>query len=66
MAAVHNVLALIIELTHAADTLILPMVIATMPAMTVARYLGGYSLYTSRLPAQSPLSGWAISGDNHR
>jgi chloride channel protein, CIC family len=48
-------LALLIELTHTADTLIVPMVIATMLATAVARYLDGYSIYSSRLPAQSPL-----------
>jgi H+/Cl- antiporter ClcA len=49
-------LALVIELTHTADTLIVPMVIATMLATLVTRYLDGYSIYSSRLPAQSPLS----------
>jgi len=49
-------LALVIELTHTADTLIVPMVIATMLATAVTRYLDGYSIYSSRLPAQSPLS----------
>jgi CIC family chloride channel protein len=48
-------LALVIELTHTADTLIVPLVIATMLATAVARYLDGYSIYSSRLPAQSPL-----------
>ena len=49
-------LALVIELTHTADTLIVPLVIATMLATLVTRYLDGYSIYSSRLPAQSPLS----------
>jgi chloride channel protein, CIC family len=49
-------LVLVIELTHTADTLIVPMVIATMLATAVARYLDGYSIYSSRLPAQSPLT----------
>lgn len=49
-------LALVIELTHTADTLIVPMVIATMLATLVTRYFDGYSIYSSRLPAQSPLS----------
>jgi H+/Cl- antiporter ClcA len=49
-------LALVVELTHTADTLIVPMVIATMLATAVTRYLDGYSIYSSRLPAQSPLS----------
>jgi H+/Cl- antiporter ClcA len=49
-------LALVIELTHTADSLIVPMVIATMLATLVTRHLDGYSIYSSRLPAQSPLS----------
>ena len=49
-------LALVIELTHTGVTLIVPMVIATMLATLVTRYLDGYSIYSSRLPAQSPLS----------
>ena len=49
-------LVLVIELTHTADTLIVPMVIATTLATAVARYLDGYSIYSSRLPARSPLS----------
>ncbi len=49
-------LALVIELTHTADTLIVPMVLATMLATAVTRHVDGYSIYSSRLPAQSPLS----------
>ncbi|HET9658200.1 MAG TPA: chloride channel protein [Kineosporiaceae bacterium] len=48
-------LALVVELTRTADTLIVPLVVATMLATAVARYLDGYSIYSSRLPAQSPL-----------
>ena len=48
-------LALVIELTHTADTLIVPLIAATMLATAVARYADGYSIYSSRLPAQSPL-----------
>jgi H+/Cl- antiporter ClcA len=48
-------LALVVELTRTADTLIVPLVIATMVATAVARYLDGYSIYSCRLPAQSPL-----------
>jgi CIC family chloride channel protein len=43
-------LALVIELTHTADTLIVPMIAATALATIVARYLDGYSIYSSRLP----------------
>jgi H+/Cl- antiporter ClcA len=49
-------LALIIELTHSAGSLIVPLVAATALATTVGRYVDGYSIYSSRLPAQSPLS----------
>jgi len=48
-------LALVIELTHTADSLIVPLIAATAIATTVARYVDGYSIYSSRLPAQSPL-----------
>lgn len=50
-------LTLVIELTHTADTLIVPMVITTMLATTVARTLDGYSIYSSRLPARTPPRG---------
>ena len=49
-------LALVVELTRTADTLIVPLVIATMLATAVTRFLDGYSIYSSRLPAQSPIS----------
>jgi H+/Cl- antiporter ClcA len=49
-------LALVIELTHTADTLIVALIAATMLATAVSRYLDGYSIYSSRLPAQSPLN----------
>lgn len=45
-------LALLIELTRTVDTLIVPMIAATMLATVVARYLDGYSIYSSRLPAR--------------
>lgn len=46
-------LALMIELTRTTDTLIVPMIAATVLATLVARYLDGYSIYSSRLPAGS-------------
>jgi len=48
-------LALVIELTHTADTLIVPMVVATVLATLVTLYFDGYSIYSLRLPAQSLL-----------
>jgi H+/Cl- antiporter ClcA len=49
-------LALVVELTRSADTLIVALIAATMLATVVSRYLDGYSIYSSRLPPQSPLS----------
>lgn len=46
-------LALMIELTRTTDSLIVPMIAATALATVVARYLDGYSIYSSRLPAPS-------------
>lgn len=51
-----SALVLIVELTRTADTLTVPMIAATAIATAVARYADGYSIYSSRLPAQSPLS----------
>lgn len=51
-----SALVLVLELTRTADTLIVAMMAATAIATTVARHIDGYSLYSSRLPAQSPLS----------
>jgi H+/Cl- antiporter ClcA len=49
-------LVLAIEFTGTTNSLILPMVIATTLATTVARYLDGYSIYSVRLPALSATS----------
>lgn len=46
-------LALMIELTRTTDTLIVPMIAATVLATVVVRYLDGYSIYSSRLPRRS-------------
>lgn len=43
-------LVLIVELTHTADTLIVPIVAAAAGATLVARYVDGYSIYSARLP----------------
>jgi CIC family chloride channel protein len=47
-------LVLIVELTGTTTSLIVPMLIATATATTVARYLDGYSIYSVRLPALPP------------
>jgi CIC family chloride channel protein len=44
-------LVLVLELTRSTDTIMVPMIAATMLATTVARYLDGYSIYSARLTA---------------
>ncbi|HET6910540.1 MAG TPA: chloride channel protein [Mycobacteriales bacterium] len=57
-----SALALMIELTRTTDTLIVPMIAATVLATMVARYLDGYSIYSSRLPA--PTAPERLHGDS--
>jgi len=45
-------LVLVIELTYSGFEIILPMIIATVVATMVARYLDGYSIYSARLRAE--------------
>ncbi len=45
-------LVLILELTHGGFALIVPLMAATITATLVARYVGGYSIYSARLHAQ--------------
>lgn len=52
MQAPLAALTLVIELTHTADSVIVPMIAATLLATVLARYLDGYSIYSSRLPAR--------------
>ena len=47
-------LALVLELTHSGFGLMSPMIIATVIATAVVRYLDGYSIYSARLPALRP------------
>jgi CIC family chloride channel protein len=49
-------LALVLELTHSGFALMTPMIIATVTAAVVVRYIDGYSIYLARLPAHSPLT----------
>jgi CIC family chloride channel protein len=44
-------LALVLELTHTGFQLMIPMIIVTVIAAEVARRVGGYSIYSARLPA---------------
>jgi CIC family chloride channel protein len=46
-------IVLTIELTHSTLGLTLPLLVATVLATMTARYLDGYSIYSSRLPARS-------------
>lgn len=52
-------LALVLELTHSGFGLMTPMIVATVLATAVVRYLDGYSIYSARLPAR----GEAPSGE---
>ena len=45
-------LALVLELTHSGFALMTPMILATVTATVVVRYIDGYSIYSARLPAQ--------------
>lgn len=46
-------LALVFELTHSGFAIAVPMLMATMAATAVARYVDGYSIYSARLPAEA-------------
>lgn len=43
-------LVMVLELTRTTDTIMVPMMVATVLATAVARYLDGYSIYSARLP----------------
>ncbi|MBA8794755.1 H+/Cl- antiporter ClcA [Friedmanniella endophytica] len=51
MQAPLAALALVLELTHSGFGLMVPMIIATVIATAVTRWLDGYSIYTARLTA---------------
>jgi CIC family chloride channel protein len=52
MQAPLAALALILELTHSGFALMVPMIVATVAATAVARYIDGYSIYSARLGAK--------------
>jgi CIC family chloride channel protein len=52
MQAPLTALAIVLELTHTADPLIGALIAATTLATATARYLDGYSIYSSRLPSR--------------
>ncbi len=53
MQAPLAALALVLELTHSGFALMVPMMVATVTATALVRYLDGYSIYSARLPARS-------------
>ena len=58
-------LVLVVELTHSADTVIVPMVVATALATVIARRIDGYSIYSARLPAaEVPATAAALEVDS--
>lgn len=44
-------LALVLELTHSGFSLMVPMVLATVSATAISRWIDGYSIYSSRIGA---------------
>ncbi len=52
MQAPLAALALVLELTHSGFQLMVPMMVATVTATAITRYLDGYSIYSARLAAQ--------------
>jgi CIC family chloride channel protein len=51
MQAPLAALALVLELTHSGFELMVPMMVATVTATAVTRYVDGYSIYSARLAA---------------
>ena len=45
-------LAMVLELTHTGFDLMVPMIVATVLATAVSRWIDGYSIYTARLAAR--------------
>jgi len=52
MQAPLAALALVLELTHSGFQLMVPMMVATVTATAITRYLDGYSIYSARLTAK--------------
>jgi len=52
MQAPLAALALVLELTHSGFLLMVPMMVATVTATAITRYLDGYSIYSARLTAK--------------
>ena len=54
MQAPLSALVLLLELTHVAFGLLVPMMVAVVTATAVARWVDGYSIYSARLSTISP------------
>lgn len=57
MQAPLAALALVLELTHSGFALMVPMIVATVIATAVTRWIDGYSIYSARLSAPGPEDG---------
>jgi H+/Cl- antiporter ClcA len=53
MQAPLTALALVLEFTHTGFDLMIPMLLATVTATAITRYIDGYSIYSARLPART-------------
>ncbi|HTV12723.1 MAG TPA: chloride channel protein [Acidimicrobiales bacterium] len=62
MQAPLSGVVLVLELTQTGFQLLVPMIAATAIATAVARYVDGYSIYSARLPAESPSKMGALEG----
>jgi CIC family chloride channel protein len=56
MQAPLTAVALVLELTHSGFALMVPMVLATVLATGVSRWIDGYSIYSARLSAPIPVA----------
>lgn len=56
MQAPLAALALVLELTHSGFALLVPMLVATVSATAITRWIDGYSIYSARVSAISPAS----------
>lgn len=54
MQAPLAALALVLELTHTGFSLMVPMVVATVSATAITRWIDGYSIYSARLSTPVP------------
>lgn len=62
MQAPLAAVALVLELTHSGFGLMVPIVLATVIATAVTRWIDGYSIYSARLTATPPLAAPQQSG----